>query len=85
MPKNPWIRFILFVILPSVFAAFAWSWPWFFYSAGIIFVVDKIFKGSLAPISAVIAALIGGLALGHWSFYYSAVYWTLCLVFWDMK
>lgn len=78
MPKNLWIRFIIFVVLPSIFAGFSWGWPWFFYSVAIIFLAANIFRGHFAPISAIIAALLGGLALGHWNFIYSIIYWIIC-------
>jgi len=79
MPKNLWIRFIVFVILPSIFAGFAWGWLWFFYSIALIFLGAELFRGELTPVSAVIAALIGGMALGHWGYFYTAVYWLICI------
>lgn len=78
MPKNLWIRFIFFLVLPSILAGFSWGWPWFLYSVIIICLVASEFRGNFAPISAIIAALLGGLALGHWNFIYSIIYWIIC-------
>jgi len=78
MSKNLWIRFIFFMVLPTISAGFSWGWLWFFISVAIIILVASEFRGHFAPISAIIAALLGGFALGHWNYLYSIIYWIIC-------